>query len=393
MSVHAEGMIARTGLLAARFAQRTAKRVTARRPGMEAGEVRLAARRGIARAMPPLTVSLTRLLAGTPPAQARPGGAAPRREAAFGPGLTPMMGLRQGSRAPLFRQPGDGPRPESEDRHSKRGSVPMLPPRAPFLSAPSGLARRREEAFLPRRVEEGPTMPPGKFAPAPPAREPALRQMPPTVLRQTLVRQGGAGEMLASRLRDKLRPHLKFDPALARLHRGAAAAGAARTLNAEAFTIGPDVFFGEGRYAPQTRTGLGLLAHELTHVGQQAALIGDKMRFFTPQGGDAMESEAQRTAAETLDADDREKVNRTGGALHQASAPPRPALAFALSSARSRGGSASVPAQKATEESGQSNAKAMPAQSDARAVSDRVYELMKQEIALGRERGSSRRKG
>jgi len=392
MNAHAEGMIARVGLLAAGFAQRTTERVTARHHGIGAGEARLAARRGIARAMPPLTASLTRLLAGMPPAQDRPGGAAPRREARFWPDLASMIGLRQSRRAPLFRQPGDVPRPESEDRHSKRGSVPMLPPRAPFLSAPSGPARRREEAFLRRRVEEGPTMPPGKVAAAPPARERALRQMPPAVLRQTLVRQGGAGEMLASRLREKLRPHLRFDPALARLHRGAASAAAARTLNTEAFTIGPDVFFAEGRYAPETRAGLGLLAHELTHVGQQAALIGDKMRFFTPQGGDAMESEAQRTA-ETLDADDREKVNRTGGALHQASAPPRPALAFALSSARSRGGSASVPAQKATEESGQPGAKVMPAQSDARAVTDRIYELMKQEIALGRERGSSRRKG
>lgn len=392
MNAHAEGMIARAGLLAARFAQRTTERVTARRPGMEAGEARFAARRGIARAMPPLTVSLTRLLAGMPPAQARPDGAAPRREARFGPNLAPMIGLRQSRRAP-FRQIEDVPQPESENRHSKRGSVPMLPPRAPFLSAPSGPDRRREEAFLPLRVEGDPPMPPGKVAAAPPARKLALRQMPPAVLRRTLVREGGAGEMLASRLREKLRPHLRFDPALARLHRGAAAVAAARTLNAEAFTIGPDVFFGEGRYAPETRTGLGLLAHELTHVGQQAALIGDKMRFFTPQGGDDMESAAQRTAAEALDADDREKVNRTGGALHQASAPPRPALAFALSSARSRGGSASVPAQKATEESGQPGAKVMPAQSDARAVTDRIYELMKQEIALGRGRGASRRKG
>lgn len=180
---------------------------------------------------------------------------------------------------------------------------------------------------------------------------------------------------------------------MARLHRGAAAAAAARTLNAEAFTIGPDVFFAEGRYAPETRTGLGLLAHELTHVGQQAALIGDRMRFFTPHGGDAMESEAQQTAAQTLEADDREKTNRTGGALHQASGPPRPELAFALSSARSSSVAASTPAQKGTEESGQPGAKVDPAQTDARAVTDRVYELMKQEIALGRERGASRRKG
>lgn len=197
---------------------------------------------------------------------------------------------------------------------------------------------------------------------------------------------------MASALRERLRPHLKFDPSIARLHRGAAAASAARELSAEAFTIGPDIFFGEGRYAPENREGYGLLAHELTHVGQQAAQVGDRMRFFTAQGGDAMETEAQQTAAEAVASDDNEKRNRTGGAAHQAAAPPRPALAFSLPSQRSAGG-LSIPAQKATEESGEAGAKVRPAQADARAVTDRVYELMKQEIALGRERGASRRKG
>ncbi len=223
-----------------------------------------------------------------------------------------------------------------------------------------------------------------------------LAEATPAVLRTNLVQQSGAGEPLTSALRKRLQPHLKFDPVQARLHRGAAAAAAARSLKAEAFTIGPDVFFGAGRYAPETRAGLGLLAHELTHVGQQTAQVGDQMRFFTPHGGDAMEGEAQQTAAEVLraedrDQDDREKSNRTGGALHQAAAPPRPALAFSLASPSARAGAASAPAQTATEESGETGSKTSPAQADARAVTDRVYQLMKQEIALSRERGSARR--
>lgn len=40
--------------------------------------------------------------------------------------------------------------------------------------------------------------------------------------------------------------------------------------DAQAYTVGHDVVFAAGRYAPHTREGRHLLAHELTHVVQQA---------------------------------------------------------------------------------------------------------------------------
>jgi hypothetical protein len=48
------------------------------------------------------------------------------------------------------------------------------------------------------------------------------------------------------------------------------AADSARALNALAYTVAPNIVFGAGRYAPQTETGRRLLAHELTHIVQQA---------------------------------------------------------------------------------------------------------------------------
>jgi len=42
-----------------------------------------------------------------------------------------------------------------------------------------------------------------------------------------------------------------------------------RKLNAEAFTLGRDIYFGVGRYSPYTSSGRKILAHELTHVVQQ----------------------------------------------------------------------------------------------------------------------------
>ena len=47
------------------------------------------------------------------------------------------------------------------------------------------------------------------------------------------------------------------------------AAAGARALHARAFTIGSDIVFGSGHYAPTTSQGRHLLAHELAHVVQQ----------------------------------------------------------------------------------------------------------------------------
>jgi hypothetical protein len=55
------------------------------------------------------------------------------------------------------------------------------------------------------------------------------------------------------------------------VHVGSSAANAARQVNAQAFTTGSDIFFGTGKYQPETAEGQRLLAHELTHVIQQSA--------------------------------------------------------------------------------------------------------------------------
>lgn len=55
-----------------------------------------------------------------------------------------------------------------------------------------------------------------------------------------------------------------------RVHADAAAEQSARDTNARAFTVGRDVVFGRGEFAPRTTRGYHLLAHELTHVVQQS---------------------------------------------------------------------------------------------------------------------------
>lgn len=59
-----------------------------------------------------------------------------------------------------------------------------------------------------------------------------------------------------------------------------------KELNAQAFTVGNDVYFNEGKYQPDTNNGKRLLAHELTHVLQQGhATQTDNIQRDTPTGG------------------------------------------------------------------------------------------------------------
>jgi len=55
-----------------------------------------------------------------------------------------------------------------------------------------------------------------------------------------------------------------------RVHTDAQSAEAATAVNARAFTVANDIVFRGEDYAPETATGRGLLAHELTHVIQQS---------------------------------------------------------------------------------------------------------------------------
>ncbi len=76
----------------------------------------------------------------------------------------------------------------------------------------------------------------------------------------------GGGRSLSPQERQWHEPRLGADLDDVRVHEGAAPARWARTLGARAFSLGRDVVFGSGEYAPGTRAGRHLMAHELSHV-------------------------------------------------------------------------------------------------------------------------------
>lgn len=92
-------------------------------------------------------------------------------------------------------------------------------------------------------------------------------------------RETGRGSGLDGSTRGQFEGFFGVDLGGVRLHADSKAAELSRSLGAEAFTVGSDVFFGEGRFAPGSSSGMGLLAHELTHVVQQG---GSSMRRVDP---------------------------------------------------------------------------------------------------------------
>jgi hypothetical protein len=78
------------------------------------------------------------------------------------------------------------------------------------------------------------------------------------------------GQPLDAATRAAMEARFGHDFGRVRVHADARAAESARAVNALAYTVGSDVVFAQGRHAPHTPEGLGLLTHELTHVVQQS---------------------------------------------------------------------------------------------------------------------------
>ena len=79
----------------------------------------------------------------------------------------------------------------------------------------------------------------------------------------------GPGVSLAPAAQRRLDAHLGHRFSALRIHTDDFAARTARALDANAFTVGRDVFFSAGRYTPDEPAGYARLAHEAAHTVQQ----------------------------------------------------------------------------------------------------------------------------
>lgn len=156
--------------------------------------------------------------------------------------------------------------------------------------AVSRLQQERGNAYVQRVVAE---------ARGTPGRLVGLSQ--PEMVDEVLQRKD-SGSPLPEGARDRLESHFGADLGAVRVHADGEAAALNRELNAQAFTVGSDIFFAEGKYNPSSSEGQGLLAHELTHVGQQTGF-----------GGQAVQRQAE---------EEEKKPPESGGATPEAAKKP-----------------------------------------------------------------------
>lgn len=103
------------------------------------------------------------------------------------------------------------------------------------------------------------------------------------------------GRPLDAATRAFMEPRFGHDFSRVNVHTGERAAASAQVVNALAYTVGNNVVFGAGQYAPSNPAGKRLIAHELTHVIQQSGRAAQTATQIS-QPGDAQEQEADRVA-------------------------------------------------------------------------------------------------
>lgn len=92
-----------------------------------------------------------------------------------------------------------------------------------------------------------------------------------------------SGQPLDARTRAFMEPCFDRDFSNVRVHTGPLAAEAAWTVAAQAFTVGSDIVFGNHKLAMDSESGRLLLAHELSHVAQQADGLGSGTLQAAPE--------------------------------------------------------------------------------------------------------------
>ena len=97
-------------------------------------------------------------------------------------------------------------------------------------------------------------------------REDGLLEVPDSVERALAI----PGRPLTPNLSWEMSQRFGHDFSRVQVHSGEVADESAREIQAAAYTVGPHIVFGGGRFAPETEGGRRLIAHELAHVVQQS---------------------------------------------------------------------------------------------------------------------------
>lgn len=97
----------------------------------------------------------------------------------------------------------------------------------------------------------------------------------------------GKGQPLSKNTRAEMEAGIGADLSEVRVHTDSESVALNRSLGAQAFTRGNDVYFNSGKYRPETSEGKHLLAHELMHTVQQGgSAIKRRVNYLECPSGD-----------------------------------------------------------------------------------------------------------
>jgi hypothetical protein len=185
---------------------------------------------------------------------------------------------------------------------------PVASPKAQQQQADEQLARKDELRRMSDILQPGATHKPGQFTPLVPGTQPlslhmrdADRNPAPDATNKEKREEihvqrkaesahhneheaapevesviSSSGRPLDQETRRYMESRIGFDFSKVRVHTDSRAAASAKSLSARAYTVGNNVVFGLGRFAPTTTEGRRLIGHELTHVVQQSPARGRK---------------------------------------------------------------------------------------------------------------------
>ncbi len=211
------------------------------------------------------------------------------------PSQVPVSSAR-GPRAGLIQH-----QPAMSFRGEGGGMVDAVPGIA--LRTPAGPARIAVQCMCTECKEEEEEKKPLQAKGAP-SREPAWAEVPREPSPVLDVVGKGGGQPLAPRVRADMEAGLGADLSDVRIHTGAKAAQSAAAVSAQAYTVGNEIVFGPGSFAPGSPDGRHTLAHELIHVLQQrngpvpGTDTGTGVAVSDPS--DSFEQEAESIASQIL---------------------------------------------------------------------------------------------
>lgn len=106
------------------------------------------------------------------------------------------------------------------------------------------------------------------------------------------------GQPLDASTRSAMEARFGHDFSRVRVHADSSAAESARMVNARAYTVGQHIAFGAARFDPHGFLGQKLLAHELTHVVQQAKYGSATANIAIGDTNHPAETEADHVSAQ-----------------------------------------------------------------------------------------------